>query len=78
MCRIGEHTLRHAAVIVILVKEELVLLGIGCCRYYQEVKVVEDCLLLQFPVRVVEVVVNPHEPLVNHFRYDRLLRGSKG
>ena len=41
-----------------------------------QVKVVEDLLLLGSPVVIVEVVIDPHESLVNHFGDNRFTNGS--
>ena len=38
----------------------------------QKVESIEDVLLLLLPVIVVEVVVHPHEPLINKLWYDVL------
>ena len=49
---------------MILIKEELLsifrLLGDG-----NEIEVVENLLLLGSPIVIMEVVINPHEPLIN-------------
>jgi hypothetical protein len=67
--RIREDTLRNTSVVMVLIKEELLailsLLGDG-----NEIKVVEDLPLLRSPVFIMEVVINPHETLINEFRND--------
>jgi hypothetical protein len=59
----GEYALGNLSVYVIFVEEEVVLLLI--LGNLQKVEIVEDFLLLFLPVLVMEVIANPHEPLVN-------------
>jgi hypothetical protein len=75
--RVGEDALRNASVVVVLVEEEL-LPFLRLERDRDQVEVIEDLLLLGSPVIIVEVVIDPHEALVDHFRYDRLADGCPG
>lgn len=70
---VRENALRHPTAVDIFIEEEFVLVWCSCCRYLEQVEVVIDLLLLQLPVGIVEVVVDPHESLVDHFWHDRLL-----
>jgi len=67
----GEYTLGCSSVVVVLVEKEFV--AVFDWRDDQQVEVVKSGLLLGFPVIIVKVIFNPHESLVNHFRYNRLL-----
>lgn len=51
--------------VVILIKEEFSLIFMR--RYYQQIEVVIYFLLLKLPVFIVEVVLNPHKPLIDQF-----------
>jgi len=75
--RVGEDALRNASVVVVLVEEEL-LPFLRLKRDRDQVEVIEDLLLLGSPVIIVEVVIDPHEALVDHFRNDRLADGCPG
>jgi hypothetical protein len=56
---------------VVLVKEEL--LPFLCLEWDRDqVEVIEDLLLLGSPVIIVEVVIDPHEALVDQLRHDGL------
>jgi len=72
--RVGEDTLGDAPAVGVLVKEEFVLIGCWGCGDNQKVEIVEDFLLLCPPVIIVEVVLNPHESLVDHLWRDVLLQ----
>ena len=78
MVRVREHTLRNASVMMIFVKE--VFLGVFTCLLWDsnQVEVIEDLLLLGSPVIIVEVIIDPHKSLVNHFRHNRFADGCTG
>jgi hypothetical protein len=75
--RVGEDALRNASVVVVLVEEEL-LPFLRLKRDRDQVEVIEDLLLLGSPVIIVEVVIDPHEALVDQLRDDRLADGCPG
>ena len=77
MIRVGEDALGNATVVVILVEEEL-LSFLRLQRHRDQVEVVEDLPLLGSPVIIVEVVIDPHEALVDQFRNDGLADGRPG
>jgi len=63
--RIREDTYWNPPMVVILIKEEFSLIFMR--RYYQQIEVVIYFLLLKLPVFIVEVVLNPHKPLIDQF-----------
>ncbi len=65
--RVRENSLGHSAVVLVLVKEELVDVGRRSLGYHQKIEVVKDCLLPGTPVIVVEVVIDPEETLIEKF-----------
>ena len=69
--------MRNASVVMVLVEEEL-LSFLRLKRDRDQVEVIEDLLLLGSPVIIVEVVIDPHEALVDHFRNDGLADGCPG
>ena len=68
MGRVREHTLGNATVVMIFVEEVLRQVLVG--RHHEKVEVVEDLLLLEFPIIVMEVVIHPHEALIQDLRDD--------
>ena len=77
MVGVGEDTLRHSAVVQVLIEEELVCVRGSLGRDDQEVEVIEHCFLPGTPVIIVEVVINPEETLIKHFGDKRLLESSR-
>ena len=57
--------------VVFFIEEELV--SIYDCWNDKKVEVVKDFLLFKLPVVIMKVVINPHEPLVNHLGNNRFL-----
>ena len=52
---------------MILVKEVFLWVLTGLLRDGHQVEVIKDLLLLRSPVVIVEVVINPHESLIDQF-----------
>ena len=71
LVRIREDTLRHNSLIRTTI--QAILEFIGRARHDEQIEAVEGVLLLRLPVGIVEVIVEPHELLVNHLRRNVLL-----
>ena len=65
MVRIREHSLWNAAIMRILVEEELISIYVRGW-HDQQIEVVKHLLLLGSPIIIVEVIVNPHKALIQN------------